>query len=147
MKEARVIPLTQGYVAIVDAEDFRRVNRYKWRVTFSGGKGKKKGDPYARGIVKIDGKKKDVYLHRWLMGVTDPNIQVDHKNHCTLDCRRSINLEETTPLENNKRRRNRRARGFVEQAVDNAVVAFVKRNIHEGPRDHFGNPIEELGRQ
>jgi len=93
----RVIPLTQNFVAIIDAFNFRKVNRYSWHVHFSKGKGRKYGQPYARANVK--GKK--VYLHQFLM----PGEQVDHKNHCTLDCRKS-NLEPVTHKVNQSRKRN-----------------------------------------
>lgn len=96
----RCIELTQGYVAIISTEDFRRVNRHSWQVHKSAGKGKRPGLPYARGCVKG----KQVYLHRFIMN-TPPDQQCDHKNHFTLDCRRS-NLENVTHLENQRRRRN-----------------------------------------
>lgn len=95
----RIIPLSGGkYVAVISAVDFRRCNRYSWHVHFSKGKNRKKGAPYARAV--IDGKK--VYLHRF---VTDcpPGYEPDHKNRCTLDCRRE-NLEIVTREENLKRR-------------------------------------------
>lgn len=99
----RVIPLTKGYVAIIDAADFRRVNKHKWHVHMSRGKrrGKAKavGQPYAR--AKIKGR--NVYLHRFITGAELP-LQADHRNHQTLDCRKE-NLEVVTHEENQKRRR------------------------------------------
>jgi len=100
MEKARVIPLTKGYVAIVSQEDFRRVNRYKWRVHMSAGNKRKPGAPYAR----TDIKGKGIYLHRFIMGLPDPIMPVDHLNHQTLDCRRT-NLELVDTITNLKRRR------------------------------------------
>lgn len=95
-----MIELSQGYVAIIDAEDFRKVNRHSWHVTKSAGTKKKPGQPYARATIK--GKK--VYLHRFVMDEDDPEIQVDHRNHQTLDCRKE-NLECVPHIINQHRRR------------------------------------------
>src|SRR4051812_41520347 len=98
----RVIDLSKGFVAVISGEDFRRVNRHKWYVTHSKGKGRCQGKPYAR--ASINGKK--VYLHRFITGA-EPHLQVDHRNRQTLDCRRT-NLECITPVENLKRQRRYR---------------------------------------
>jgi len=82
-QEYRVIPLTKGFVTIIDAKNFRRVNRHSWRVHFSAGTRKKHGEPYARATIN----KKDVYLHRFLYGLKDVKLHVDHKNRQTLDNR------------------------------------------------------------
>lgn len=113
----RVIELTKGYVAIISARHFRKVNRHSWRVHFSRGKNKQVGQPYARTTIKG----KDVYLHRFLMqeqilerilgGCTDNERlwHVDHRNTQTLDCR-DENLEVVFYTENQKRRVERRKR-------------------------------------
>ncbi len=97
----RVLELTQGYVAIISAQDYRRVNRYKWHAHKSRGSKRKPGQPYARATIK--GKK--VYLHRYIMDAPE-DMHVDHRNHQTLDCRRD-NLEVVTHNENMQRRRGR----------------------------------------
>lgn len=96
----RVISLSRNYVAIIDAIDYRKVNRYQWHVHISAGTKRKPGQPYARAT--ISGKK--VYLHRLIMNAP-PEMHVDHANHQTLDCRRS-NLEVVHHLINQSRRRN-----------------------------------------
>lgn len=98
----RVITLTKGYVAVISAEDYRRVNRHSWRVHFSQGSKRKHGQPYARSTIKG----KDVYLHRFIMNAPD-DMHVDHINRCTLDNRRE-NLEILHYKENLKRRRKRK---------------------------------------
>lgn len=95
-----VIPLTKGYITVIDKRDARRVNKYKWHVHFAKG-ARKKGSipkPYARAT--INGKK--IYLHRFLTECYHP-LQVDHVNKQTLDNRRE-NLEMVTNLENQSRR-------------------------------------------
>lgn len=96
----KCFPLTKGYVAIISKEDWRRVKKYSWHVHMSRGRGRNKGQPYARAT--INGKK--VYLHRFITGAFHP-MHVDHKNHQTLDCRRE-NLEVVCHVENQQRRRN-----------------------------------------
>ena len=98
----RVIELTKGFVAIISAEDYRRVNRHSWRVHTSAGSKRKIGKPYARSTIKG----KDVYLHRFIMKAPD-GMHVDHKNHCTLDNRRE-NLEIVDHITNMQRRRKKK---------------------------------------
>ena len=98
----RVIELTKGFVAIISTEDFRKVNKHKWRVTHSKGNKRKHGAPYARGMVNG----KDVYMHRFIMDCPD-HLQTDHGNHCTLDNRR-CNLENVTPTINRERKRKKK---------------------------------------
>lgn len=98
-KEPRIIPLTKGMVAIISAEDYRRVNRHRWYTHTSRDTKKKPGQPYARAT--INGRK--VYLHRFVMETPDYE-EADHRNHQTLDCRRE-NLENVAPKINKIRRR------------------------------------------
>jgi hypothetical protein len=93
------IELTQGKFAIVDAEDFDRVNQFKWCYNKNG-----KYHGYAqRGqyIGMKDGKRiqKHIIMHRFIMGVEDSKVHVDHINHDTLDNRKS-NLRLCTNSEN-----------------------------------------------
>jgi hypothetical protein len=78
MKE---ILLTRGYVALVDDEDYERVIAAgPWRVAVG------RHTMYAqRHVHKPDGKWTTQRMHRFLLGVTNPKIQVDHRNHTGLD--------------------------------------------------------------
>lgn len=49
---------------------------------------------------------KQLLLHRWLLNVTDPAVQVDHKNGNPLDNRRE-NLRPATRAQNNMNARKR----------------------------------------
>lgn len=81
---SKTIELTQGYVAIVDDEDYERVSKYKWCVSSDG---------YTHnGTVGL--------MHRFIMGIDDPNLVVDHINHDTLDNRKK-NLRVCTNQQNN----------------------------------------------
>ena len=88
------IQLTKGYVALVDDEDFEAVNQFEWNVYISGKK------IYAqRNIMNEYGKKSTQKMHRFIMGVTDPKIQVDHIFHDGLDNRKE-NLRLATNGQN-----------------------------------------------
>lgn len=132
------IMLSRNFVAIIDAEDLPRVEQYIWHVHMSGGTDKKPGQPYAR--TTIDGKK--VYLHRFITGADLP-WQVDHRNHQTLDCRRS-NLEITSHRENQSRRRNAKAYKAGVQPPDGEGVVCGNENA-DAQGDKSAASIREHG--
>jgi hypothetical protein len=77
------IPLTQGYVALVDDDDYEWLNQWKWFVLVC------KRTSYAvRNSRVTDGLPRHlIYMHRVLMGKLN-EAQVDHIHHNGLDCRR-----------------------------------------------------------
>ncbi len=100
----KTIPLHEGKLALVDDEDLPRVAAHTWHVAYNS-----RGQPRAR--TQIHGR--HVLMHRFIMGITDPAIQVDHENHNTLDNRRS-NLRASTSSQNhgNMRRPTRNSSGY-----------------------------------
>ena len=89
------IPLTQGKVALVDDEDFERVNAFKWCADWSYST----KSFYARRKEK----KKTIFMERLIMQ-TPNNMTCDHINHDTLDNRKN-NLRNCTRAENARNRR------------------------------------------
>ena len=88
------IPLTQGQVAIIDAEDWELVKGYNWRAVYS----KKTRSYYADTVIYWDGKQQGILMHRLIMNA--PNeMMVDHRNHNTLD-NRKCNLRLCTHAQN-----------------------------------------------
>lgn len=87
--------LNNGQEVLIDPEDIW-VLGYKWNARL------KEGKPYPSNNEKG-------YLHRAILGVTDPRIFVDHRDGNTLDCRRR-NLRETTRTIN--RRNSSKHRGY-----------------------------------
>jgi len=69
MKE---IKLSKGLVALVDDEDFEELSKYNWYACFNRIK------YYARRHQMINGKKTKVYMHRQILGLTNPKIFADH---------------------------------------------------------------------
>jgi hypothetical protein len=98
----RLIKLTQGKYAIVDPEDFEKLNAYKWRahsnhnITFYAVRMTGRG---------TDGKRKTIQMHREIMQ-PPKGFFVDHENHEGLDNRKK-NLRIATPAQNNYNSRKR----------------------------------------
>ena len=95
----RIVPLSQGYWAIVDAEDYERLAQSKWCIK-KGGSG---GDPYAARTVRYGKHFITLRLHRVIMqeelNAIPDKREVDHINHNTLDNRKR-NLRVVTKKEN-----------------------------------------------
>ncbi len=91
---ARLIPLTRGKFAIVDAEDYEMVTAHKWYAHSYG---------YAIRNSKSDnGSRSSESMHRLILD-TPAGMETDHVSRNRLDNRRH-NLRVATPAEN---RRNR----------------------------------------
>lgn len=96
------IPLTKGQYALVDDEDFEALNRFKWCAL------KKKGVTfYAIRIVQKNNKKKAILMHRLILNINDPKIQVDHKDHNGLNNRRN-NIRPSTAGQNSCNKSSRK---------------------------------------
>lgn len=95
MKGTKEIPLTRGFVAIVDAEDYERLNQWKW---YAKRVGANSDGFYASSITRVGGKGNNVLMHR-LVNNTPKGMVTDHINHNTLD-NRKINLRNATRAQN-----------------------------------------------
>jgi hypothetical protein len=81
------ILMIKGEELIVDDEDVPIIQMYAWHISNPGKRNKR----YFRTTTKKDGNKKCVYMHRFLLGVEDRSIEVDHINSNSFDNRR-VNL-------------------------------------------------------
>lgn len=90
------IRLTRGKVAIVDDRD-----AYLAEARWCAHRGHKTW--YAIRSEYGGGVRTDIRLHRAVLGVTDPAIEVDHRNGNGLDCRRD-NLRIATKAQNGANR-------------------------------------------
>ena len=91
---SKEITLTKGYVAIVDDEDYERVSQFKWHAVFGT-----TGVVYAQSSVYSGDHPTTVKLHRLVLGIIDPEIDVDHEDRNGLNCQR-YNLRLSTPHQN-----------------------------------------------
>lgn len=78
----------KGEEILIDAEDFEKVKNHSWCIS-------KTGYPVANMNGKV------VKLHRYLLGLNNPDIIVDHINRNKLD-NRKCNLRICTALENSR---------------------------------------------
>jgi len=92
----KTIELTKGYVALVDDEDFDRVSQYSWNAHVCRRKDKSINKVYASGR---DEKRVARLLHRFILGIADPKIEVDHVDGNGLNCQR-YNLRVCTTQQN-----------------------------------------------
>lgn len=136
MKE---IPLTRGYVTIIDDADFEMISKWKWCTL------KTKWNVYAIHSVFRVGKRRHVYMHRLLLSAPD-NVYVDHIDRNGLNntranirlCSNAQNLWNSGKKKNNSsgykgvswQKRDRRWR---------AKIVFHGQRIHIG---YFTDVIE-----
>jgi hypothetical protein len=109
MKE---IPLGKsGFFAKVDDADFRWLSQWNW---YFGIPRSGKGKPHAYRQIGPAKKRISILMHRLIMGVTNPKVQVDHINGDALDNRRG-NLRLCSNQQNNfnKGRRKDNSSGFI----------------------------------
>ena len=98
----RRIPLTQGKYAIVDPEDFERLNKHKWFAV-------KSANTFYVGRTIYAGKKHiSIRMHREVIHPPD-HLLVDHINHNGLDNRKA-NLRPATCAQNSYNRKQFRKR-------------------------------------
>lgn len=88
------IELTRGKVALVDEADSALVLGSSWRAWRGRGAGW-----YAYATIHVDGKRKDVKMHRTILGLKLGDPEVDHVNGDGLDNRRA-NLRIATSSQN-----------------------------------------------
>ena len=86
------IPLTQGYIAIIDIDDYPRFTRRKYQALDIDGR------IVAARTIKINGKYTSVYLHQEILPEKDGYV-TDHKNRIPLDNRKK-NLRYATSGQN-----------------------------------------------
>jgi hypothetical protein len=90
----REITLSKGYVALVDDEDYERVNQTPWCAFVTP------WTVYGIHTFREPGKKqKTVRLHRFILGIDDPAVHIDHRDRNGLNNCRS-NLRACTPTQN-----------------------------------------------
>jgi len=94
------IILTQGKVALVNDEDFERLNRFKWYA-------KKRWNVFyaARNSPTINGKRYTIRMHHEIIGKSPKGFEVDHENGNGLNNQR-YNLRFITHRQNGQNLKN-----------------------------------------
>lgn len=105
------IPLTQGKVAIIDADDFEYLSQFNWYAVYDESYSSPQYKAARQNRISV-GKQRTEYMHRTIMNV-GKDFQVDHINGNTLDNRKE-NLRVCVHSNNqqNKRRQRNNTTGF-----------------------------------
>lgn len=137
------IALTRGFEALVDDDDFARVVEHKWQPQVVGGRVHSVQRIVYLGGGKYNQKRRRESLHRFILGVTDPAVVVDHRDGNPLNNSRA-NLRLATRAQNSAnltaylKRKNERG-GFL-------GVTYCKRTGRWAAAIHVGRRYVWLGR-
>jgi hypothetical protein len=95
------IPLNAGYCAIIDAADLELVSRFVWSAYVRLRRDGTVLTVYAmhKCTPDAEGKRRTIKIHRLIMGVTDPKIEIDHEDGDGLNNRRR-NLRVANRVQN-----------------------------------------------
>lgn len=134
------IRLSNHESAIVDSEDFERLNQHLWTVTVHN------GVKYAKRMINAgNGKRKHVYMHHEILQPREGMI-TDHKNRNGLDNRKN-NLREVTfsqNLQNSKLRGGKsQYRGVFLNPRLKSKPWFSKIGIGNGKKVYLGSFASE----
>ena len=123
------IPLTKGYVALIDKEDYDKVKNYGWHVTYN----KHTNSFYAQTEIN----KKGIKMHRLILNATE-GLNIDHKDHNTLNNRKS-NIRICTTSQNtiNSKRRSDNNTGF--KGVSFRKGKYIARIMVDQKPIHIGS--------
>jgi hypothetical protein len=136
----KYLPLSQGLFTVIDSEDFERCNKFKWCAMRTA------NSFYATRKVRITPRKRaSQLLSRFIMGITDREIDVDHINHNTLDNRKE-NLKPCSHRQNMwnlnpKRKKSSNFTGVCREKRAKPWKAYIRIS---GKLRNIGNFSEEL---
>jgi len=136
----RIVPLTRGRVALVDARDYDRVSQHSWSLHNAS---RTKNKWYA--CASIGGKL--VLLHRFILQTPSDKV-TDHRNRDGLDCRRE-NIRICTRSQNAcnvaARRTNRTGYKGVQILKDGrftVMLRIIDPTAPRGKRDYYGGTYD-----
>ena len=116
-------------VVLVNLEDFDNLSRFRWYCS------EVSGLSYARRYSKD----KTIYMHREIMGVTDPNIEVDHIDRNGLNnTRTNLRLVSSTINQFNTRIRTDNTSGFRGVSWHIPTQMWITRIRIKGTNTHLG---------
>ena len=133
------IKLTQGKYALIDNEDFKRINQFKWHANFIDGYWRA-----MRNIRKPNGKRETQLMHRFIMN-TPKGMDTDHKNHDGLDNQKH-NLRICTMAQNqhNQKLRQNTSSKYKGVTWHEQLKKWRTRIRLNGKRIHLGYYINEI---
>jgi hypothetical protein len=128
------------YVALIDDEDYERVNQFKWCV-YKNGK-----NLYAQRAILIEGVKSAQSLHRFIMNAQSADPQIDHKDGNGLN-NQKLNLRFCTHGENmaNSKPRIEKSsiyKGVLYHSRDKKYAVSIQHNKKRINLGYFDNEID-----
>lgn len=139
---SKKILLTQGFVALVDDEDFDRVSESNWMLQ----RVHNTETIYAvRKMRNRDGVRRNELMHRFILGLSDPSVQIDHRDHDGLNNQRA-NLRITNAhgnAGNSRKNKNGLTSKFRGVSWAKHANKFVASLTKRGQRHHLGYFISE----
>jgi len=115
----KTIQLTKGYEALVDDEDYEKINQYKWYAKV------KLNNVYAERSWELNGEKFHQKMHRFILNLTDKKVHCDHINHNGLD-NQKLNLRKCTSHQN--RLNSRKVNGSSSKYRGVSVTTYKYKN-------------------
>jgi hypothetical protein len=98
----KTLKLTQGYVALVDDEDYERASKFYWRASLDKRKDGTIKNVYARRRFK--GGNHTQSLHHFILGIDSSKSKVDHEDNDGLNNQKT-NLSTVTNQQNSMKQR------------------------------------------
>ncbi len=118
---------------IVDSEEVERLKKYKWHLI--------EGEEtfYAVRNVHKNGKRTLKLMHRIILGITDPKVDIDHHNHSGLDNRKQ-NIRACSRSQNqwNQKKKKGKTSKYYVVNLDKATGKYIatinvdKKSIYLG---------------
>lgn len=125
------IPLTQDKFAIIDAEDYFKLQEYKWTVSHE------KSGSYAVAYIRRGTTKTVIRMHRLLCSEPCQGKIVDHINGNTLD-NRKCNLQACTRSENMQKQKKHSDGKLKSKGVTPERGKFKSQIYVNGRTKHLG---------
>jgi AP2 domain-containing protein len=132
-KSYRLIPLTQGQNAIVDANDFEWLSQWNWYAVWC---------EHSRSFYATRNEEgrtgNAIFMHKAILSC-ERREQGDHKNHDTLDNRKG-NLRKATNTENNfnKGPQSNNKSGYKGVSWDKEKEKWLAQIVHQGTHVFIG---------
>jgi hypothetical protein len=139
-KNMKLIPLSRGLSAIIDDEDFDRVNKLSW---YAKPRSNNNGY-YAVSDIYISGKKKTIKMHRFILKVDDKKIITDHWDRNTLN-NQKYNLRKPTYRQNccNRTSKKGSTSKYLGVSFNKSTRKWISKIGHMGKEHYLGLFSEE----
>jgi len=136
------IKLTQGFHAIVDNDDYKYLNQFKWHVL--NNKNRPHLTKYARRYKgKKNGKRIYITMHQEIMNLKNIKFEIDHKDRNGLNNQKN-NLRKCTRSQNQANTGRRIGSKSTFKGVYSRGIKYVSQKRHNGRIVYLGIFEREL---